>query len=147
MTYAWWGAAAGNSSLVATVRSASAALITVANSSTHRRKCTLNLHSAAVINVVLHVRAQALACTKLIMLLVVSLSQGGELELSLLLGDPAAAVGTRYDLGSVVLPEAASDAPPKPKLLTATNQPRNNLKPNIAHTFVSGSCYCADQLH
>eukprot|EP00878_Enallax_costatus_P042940 GHUV01050464.1.p2 GENE.GHUV01050464.1~~GHUV01050464.1.p2 ORF type:complete len:217 (+),score=92.75 GHUV01050464.1:359-1009(+) len=60
---------------------------------------------------------------------------GGEMELSLLLGDPAAAVGVRGVLGSIILPEAASDAPPKPKLNTAAYQPRNNLKPNIAHTF------------
>lgn len=65
--------------------------------------------------------------------------QGGEFDVSLLLGDPAAAVGLRGDVGTVVLPEAASDAEPKPKLLTAAYQPRNNLKPNIAHTFVSSS--------
>lgn len=65
------------------------------------------------------------------------LLQGGELELSLLLGDPSAAVGVQGVLGSIILPEAANDAPPRPKLNTAAYQPRNNFKPNIAHTFVS----------
>ncbi|KAF8056103.1 nifk [Scenedesmus sp. PABB004] len=63
-------------------------------------------------------------------------SVGGEMSISLLLGDPAAAVGLSGDLGSVVLPEVASGAPPKPKLLSAAHQPVNNLKPDIAHTFV-----------
>jgi hypothetical protein len=70
------------------------------------------------------------------------LLQGGELELSLLLGDPAAALGLSGSLGSVLLPEAATGgAAPKPKLLTAGFQPVNNLKPNIAHIFVSGSAW------
>jgi hypothetical protein len=67
--------------------------------------------------------------------------QGGELELSLLLGDPAAPLGLSGSLGSVLLPETATGAAaPKPKLLTAAHQPVNNMKPNIAHIFVSGSC-------
>jgi hypothetical protein len=47
-------------------------------------------------------------------------------------------VGVRIELGSLVLPEAASATTPKPKLLSATQQPTSNIKPNIAHTFVSG---------
>jgi hypothetical protein len=80
------------------------------------------------------------SCCPLFLLLL--LLQGGELELSLLLGDPAAALGLSGSLGSVLLPEAATGgAAPKPKLLTAGHQPVNNLKPNIAHIFVSCSCW------
>jgi hypothetical protein len=63
--------------------------------------------------------------------------QGGELSLSLLLGDPSVPLGLRAELGSIVLPDPASGAPPKPRLLAASNQPVSNIKPNIAHTFVS----------
>lgn len=64
-------------------------------------------------------------------------AQGGELELSLLLGDPAAPLGLSGSLGSVVLPEGATGTTPNPKLLTAAHQPINNFKHNIAHIFVS----------
>eukprot|EP00879_Flechtneria_rotunda_P027042 GHRR01028901.1.p1 GENE.GHRR01028901.1~~GHRR01028901.1.p1 ORF type:complete len:267 (+),score=87.20 GHRR01028901.1:175-975(+) len=60
---------------------------------------------------------------------------GGEFELSLLLGDPAAHIGLSGALGTIVLPETASGAAPKLKLLTAAHQPISNFKPNIAHTF------------
>jgi hypothetical protein len=74
-------------------------------------------------------------------LLLLLLLQGGELELSLLLGDPAPPLGLSGSLGSVLLPEAATGAAaPKPKLLTAAHQPVNNFKPNIAHIFVSSCC-------
>lgn len=63
--------------------------------------------------------------------------QGGELELTLLLGDPSAPKGVSGVLGTIELPEGASGAAPKPKLLTARHQPISNVKPNIAHTFVS----------
>ncbi|WIA23212.1 hypothetical protein OEZ86_010100 [Tetradesmus obliquus] len=63
-------------------------------------------------------------------------SLGGELALSLLLGDPAAPLGVSGSIGSLLLPEAATgSAAPKPKLLTAGHQPVNNFKPNIAHIF------------
>jgi hypothetical protein len=65
------------------------------------------------------------------------LQQGGELELTLLLGDPSVPKGVSAVLGTIELPEGASGAAPKPKLLTARHQPVNNIKPNIAHTFVS----------
>jgi oligosaccharyltransferase complex subunit delta (ribophorin II) len=63
--------------------------------------------------------------------------QGGELELTLLLGDPSAPKGVSAVLGTIELPEGASGAAPKPKLLTARHQPVSNIKQNIAHTFVS----------
>jgi len=63
--------------------------------------------------------------------------QGGELELSLLLGDPSVPKGVSAPLGSIVLPEGASGAAPKTKLLTADHQPVSNIKPAIEHTFVS----------
>lgn len=65
------------------------------------------------------------------------LLQGGELELTLLLGDPSAPKGVSGVLGTIELPEGASGAAPKPKLLTARHQPVSSMKPNIAHTFVS----------
>jgi hypothetical protein len=67
------------------------------------------------------------------------LLQGGELELTLLLGDPSAPKGVSGVLGTIELPEGASGAAPKPKLLTARHQPISNVKSNIAHTFVSGN--------
>lgn len=63
--------------------------------------------------------------------------QGGELELTLLLGDPSAPKGVSGVLGTIELPEGASGAAPKPKLLTARHQPISSVKPKIAHTFVS----------
>lgn len=57
---------------------------------------------------------------------------GGEFDVALLLGDPAAPHGLSGSIGSLALPDVG-DA--KPKLLTAASQPTNNLKPNIEHIF------------
>lgn len=65
--------------------------------------------------------------------------------MTLLLGDPSAPKGLSAVLGTIEVPEGASGAAPKPKLLSAAHQPINNIKPNIAHTFVSYStttCWC-----
>ena len=62
---------------------------------------------------------------------------GGAAAVTLLLGDPSAAKGVRWELGSVELPAVADGVKPKPLLRTALVQPMSNLLPNIAHTFVS----------
>lgn len=60
--------------------------------------------------------------------------QGGEFSVTLLLGDPAAPLGVSSVLGSL---EVADAGEAKVKLLSAGHQPTSNVKPNIAHTFVS----------
>lgn len=59
---------------------------------------------------------------------------GGKVAVTLLLGDPAAANGLRWELGSVELPPDQG-AKPSPAYRTARAQPMNNLLPNIEHTF------------
>jgi hypothetical protein len=56
---------------------------------------------------------------------------------ALLLGDPAAPKGLRWDLGTVELPPDQGTKP-SPVYRTARVQPVSNLLPNIEHTFVSG---------
>lgn len=66
--------------------------------------------------------------------------QGGAATVTLLLGDPSAAKGVLWELGTIELPPvAAADggaATPTPAYRSARAQPKNNLLPNIAHTFV-----------
>lgn len=59
---------------------------------------------------------------------------GGKVAVTLLLGDPAAAKGVRWELGSVELPPDQG-AKPSPAYRTARVQPMSNLLPNIEHTF------------
>ena len=69
-------------------------------------------------------------------------TQGGEYELSLLVGDPEAAASVQWALGplDLVLP-AAGEQPLTVR--TAATQPVSFTKPVITHIFVSASvCVC-----
>lgn len=63
------------------------------------------------------------------------LLQAGEYDVSLLVGDPSAANGINWAMGSVELLQSGPDS--EPVLRTASHQPLNNIKPVIQHMFVS----------
>lgn len=62
--------------------------------------------------------------------------QAGEYGVSILVGDPTAPNAIAYALGTVEL-MVAGGADPALVVRTASFQPLNNIKPEIAHIFVS----------
>ena len=64
--------------------------------------------------------------------------QPGEYDVTLLVGDPTAK-GIEYLLGTAELRFSPSSTAPEPAaaVRTASFQPVNNIKPEIAHIFVS----------
>lgn len=61
--------------------------------------------------------------------ILMSWTQGGTYSAALLIGDPAADVGLRWELGTLTLPSRGEPA----RQLTATMQPESHAKPQIVH--------------
>ncbi|KAI8473224.1 MAG: Oligosaccharyltransferase subunit Ribophorin II-domain-containing protein [Monoraphidium minutum] len=62
---------------------------------------------------------------------------GGKYAVTLLLGDPAAPKGVRWELGSATLAMSSEGGAASPAYKSALVQPMTNVLPNIAHIFRS----------